>query len=97
MHPYRTPFPSESESDVAASEPELRLAFRVMTFVGAVQVASAILQPGPPSLQTLFGGACFIAGMAWLLRHRQVERRPVASRGRTRCRGRLRSVPAVGR
>lgn len=71
MHPYRTPLPPESEPDVAAGEPGLRLAFRVMTFVGAVQVASAIAHSGPPSLQTLFGGACFLAGMAWLLRHRQ--------------------------
>lgn len=69
MHPYRAPLPSESEPEVSASEPGLRLAFRVMTFVGAVQVAIAIPHCGPPSLQTLFGGACFIAGMAWLLRH----------------------------
>jgi hypothetical protein len=71
MHPYRTPLPSESEPDIAASEPGLRLAFRVMTLVGAVQVASAIPNSGSSSLQTLFGGACFIAGMAWLLRHRR--------------------------
>lgn len=71
MHPYRTPLPSASDLDVAASDQGLRLAFRVMTFVGAVQVAIAIPQPGPPSLQTLFGGGCLIAGMAWLLRHRR--------------------------
>jgi hypothetical protein len=63
--------PLESGPDAAASEQGLRLAFRVMTFVGAVQVAIAIPHPGPPSLQTLFGGACFIAGTAWLLRHRR--------------------------
>lgn len=71
MHPYRTSLPSESRSDVAASEPGLRLAFCVMTFVGAIQVTLAIPHSGPRSLQTLFGGACFIAGMAWLLRHRR--------------------------
>ena len=69
MHPYRDPSPPEPARDLPAREPGLRLAFGVMTFVAAVQVASAIPHPGPPSLQTLFGGACFIAGMAWLLRH----------------------------
>jgi hypothetical protein len=71
MHPYRDGSPPEPEHDLAASEPGLRLAFGVMAFVGAVQVAIAIPHSGPPSLQTLFGGACFVAGMAWLLRHRR--------------------------
>lgn len=70
MHPYRDTSSQEPARDGAEIEPGLRLAFRVMTFVGAVQVAVAIPHSGPPSLQTLFGGACFIAGMAWLLRHR---------------------------
>ena len=77
MHPYRNDSAPEPEHDIDASEPGLRLAFRVMAFVGAVQVAIAIPHfghPGPPSLQTLFGGACFIAGMAWLLRHRHRHR-----------------------
>ncbi|HEU4727002.1 MAG TPA: hypothetical protein VFT22_03915 [Kofleriaceae bacterium] len=69
MHPYRTTsFRDHSEMD--AGEPDLRLAVGVMTFAGAVQVAIALPHPGLPSLQTLFGGACFVAGLAWLLRHR---------------------------
>lgn len=71
MHPYRDSSLPDPEHDIAASEPGLRLAFCVMTFVGAVQVAIAVPRSGPPSLQTLFGGACFIAGLAWLLRHRR--------------------------
>lgn len=63
MHRYRDS-PLEPERDIATREPGLRLAFGVMTFVGAVQVATAISHSGPPSLQTLFVGACFIAGMA---------------------------------
>lgn len=70
MHPYRHASPPGAERDIATLEPGLRLAFGVMTFVGAVQVAISIPHSGPPSLQTLFGGACFIAGTAWLLRHR---------------------------
>jgi uncharacterized membrane protein YgdD (TMEM256/DUF423 family) len=70
MHPYRTS-PSCEPTESVEREPGLRLAFGVMTFVGAVQVASALLHRDPPSLQTLFGGACFVAGMAWLLRHRR--------------------------
>ena len=71
MHPYRTSSPPEPEIDDHASDHGLRLAFGVMTFVGAVQVAIALPHAGPPSTQTLFGGACFIAGLAWLLRHCQ--------------------------
>lgn len=70
MHPYRDSSAPEPGHDIAASEPGLRLAFAVMTVVAAVQVAVAIPHSGSPSLQTMFGGACFIAGMAWLLRHR---------------------------
>jgi hypothetical protein len=69
MHPYRDPSPPEPARELAAREPGLQLAFGVMTFVAAVQVAAAIPHHGPPSLQSLFGGACFLAGMAWLLRH----------------------------
>jgi hypothetical protein len=47
-----------------------KLAFGVLTFVGAVQVASALLHLGTPGWQTLFGAACFIAGLSWLIRHR---------------------------
>jgi hypothetical protein len=68
MHPYRDPSFPEPTRDLPVREPGLRLAFGVMTFVAAVQVAVAIPHSGPASLQTLFGGACLIAGM-WLLRH----------------------------
>lgn len=70
MHPYRDASPSEPERDSPASEPGPGLAFGVMTVVGAVQVAIALPHSGLPSLQTVFGGACFIAGVAWLVRHR---------------------------
>jgi hypothetical protein len=70
MHPYRTSSASE-EPEIAEREPGLRLAFGVTTFVGAVQVAIALPPSCPPSLQTWFGGACFVAGLAWLLRHRR--------------------------
>jgi hypothetical protein len=43
----------------------------VMTLVGAVQVAIALPHPEIPSLQIVFGGACFAAGLGWLLRHRR--------------------------
>jgi hypothetical protein len=69
MHPYRDPSPPQGPEDLPAREPGLRLAFGVMTFVAAVQVAASIPHYGPLSLQTVFGGACFIAGVVWLLRH----------------------------
>ena len=71
MHPYRTPTPPDPETRVAVTDDGCKLAFGVLTFVGAVQVASALLHAGPPSAQTLFGASCFIAGFAWLIRHRE--------------------------
>ncbi|HET7504718.1 MAG TPA: hypothetical protein VFK02_27035 [Kofleriaceae bacterium] len=71
MHPYRTPSPPLPETRVASDDGGLRLAFRVMTFVGAVQVASELPYGFPPSGQTVFGAACMIAGLVWLLRHRE--------------------------
>ena len=70
MHPYRTSSPPEPDHEDTGDH-GLRLAIGVMTFVGAVQVAIALPHSGPPSTQTMFGGACFIAGLAWLLRHCQ--------------------------
>jgi hypothetical protein len=71
MHPYRISCPPEPETNVAAGDDGERFAFRVLTFVGAVQVAAALPHSGPASGQTLFGAACFIAGLVWLLRHRR--------------------------
>jgi hypothetical protein len=71
MHPYRTSCPPQPETHVAAGDDDSRLAFRVLTFLGAVQVASALPHPGPPSGQTLFGAVCFVWGLVWLLRHRR--------------------------
>ena len=71
MHPYRTPSPPHPETRVAVADDGRKLAFGVLTFVGAVQVASALPHPGIPGWQTLFGAACFIAGLAWLIRHRE--------------------------
>lgn len=70
MHPYRTPSPPQRETRVAATDDGRKLAFGVLTFVGAVQVASALAHPSTPTWQTLFGAACFVAGVAWLIRHR---------------------------
>lgn len=70
MHPYRTSSYPDPETDVAISGDGRALAFGVLTVVGAVQVASALLHPGTPASQTLFGAACFVAGLAWLIRHR---------------------------
>jgi len=67
VHPYRTPSPPPAESTAIARDGR-KLAFGVLTFVGAVQVASALPHPGAPELQTLFGAACFAAGLAWLIR-----------------------------
>jgi hypothetical protein len=71
MHPYRTPPTLEATADGADDAGGLRLAFRVMTTVATVQIAIAVPDLGQPSLQTLFSAACFIAGVGWLLRHRQ--------------------------
>jgi uncharacterized membrane protein YgdD (TMEM256/DUF423 family) len=68
MHPYRTACPPEPETANAASDDGVGLAFGVMTFVGAVQCVAALAHSGPPASQTVIGGACFIAGLAWLLR-----------------------------
>ena len=66
MHPYRTPcFP---EPETSNDDDGARCAFGVMTFVGAVQVAAALLHPGVPFAHALLGGACVIAGIAWLVR-----------------------------
>lgn len=70
MHPYRTPSPPGPETTVAVTDDGGKLAFGVLTAVGAVQVAIALPHPGAPSAQTLFGAACFVAGLAWLIRHR---------------------------
>ena len=70
MHPYRTPSPPDPDLSVAATDDGRKLAFGVLTAVGAVQVASALPHPGTPSAQTLFGAACFVAGLVWLIRHR---------------------------
>jgi hypothetical protein len=43
MHPYRPPFVPEPGPGVAADNDGCRMAFRVMTFVGVVQVAIARL------------------------------------------------------
>jgi hypothetical protein len=50
----------------AETERGLRLAVRVMTVAGVVEVASLATL----SLQTVFGAACCVAGLAWLVRHR---------------------------
>jgi hypothetical protein len=71
MHPYRTPPMLAATADEADDAGGLRLAFRVMTVVAAVQVAIAASDVGEPSLQTLFSAGCLVAGLAWLLRHRQ--------------------------
>jgi hypothetical protein len=71
MHPYRTACPPPPEPN-AAGDDGFRLSFRVLTFVGAVQVAAALPHPGPPSGQTVFGAACFLVGLTWLLRHRRL-------------------------
>ncbi len=71
MHPYRTPPSLAATADGADDAAGLRLAFRVMTMVAAVQVAIAVPDLGQASLQALFSAACFVAGLAWLLRHRQ--------------------------
>lgn len=63
--------PPQPEANVAAGDDGCRLAFRVLTFVSAVQVAIALPHSGLPSTQTLFGAACFVAGLAWLLWHRR--------------------------
>ena len=65
MHPYRTPCLPEPET--RATDDGALCAFGVMTFVGAIQVAAALVLP-VPAAQTLFGGACTVAGVAWLLR-----------------------------
>ena len=68
MHPYRDPYTLQPQ--VTAVDEGSRLAFGVMTIVGAVQVASAMLYPGAPWTETLFGAACFLVGVVWLVRHR---------------------------
>lgn len=67
MHPYRTSCPPDPETEVAITDDGRKIAFGVLAFVGAVQVAIALPHPGPPSAQTLFGAVCFIAGLVWLI------------------------------
>jgi hypothetical protein len=69
VHPYRIAPVMPAEPALRAPEPGLRLPFGVMTTLGAVQVASGVLHPAP--LQTAFGGACVLAGLAWLVGHRR--------------------------
>lgn len=71
MHPYRAAPTLDATTDEADDARGIRLAFRVMTVVAAVQVAIAVPDVGEPSLQTLFSAGCLVAGVAWLLRHRQ--------------------------
>ena len=68
MHPYRVPHGPDPARRVAAEEGGGWFAFGVMTFAGAVQVAIGVAQGGPPSIATVFGAACFVSGLAWLLR-----------------------------
>ena len=71
MHPYRAAPTLDATADEADDARGIRLAFRVMTVVAAVQVAIAVPDVGELSLQTLFSAGCLVAGVAWLLRHRQ--------------------------
>ena len=61
----------DPEPRVAVRVDGKRLVFGVLTLVGAVQVAIALPHPGSPSVPTLFGAACLVAGLGWLLRHRE--------------------------
>jgi len=70
MHPYRTLLQDAQPAVDAETEHGLRLAFRVMTAAGLVEVASAAPSLAALSLQTVFGAACCVAGLAWLVRHR---------------------------
>ncbi|HTR55434.1 MAG TPA: hypothetical protein VMJ10_32370 [Kofleriaceae bacterium] len=69
-HPYRAASSPEHEPKIAAGDDGLRLAFAVMTFTGAIEVGIAIVHPGTPPTAIVFGASCFVAGLAWLLRHR---------------------------
>lgn len=71
MHPYRTPPTLDANANEVDDAGGLRLAIRVMTVVAAVQVATSVPSFGEPSPPALFGGACFIAGLVWLLRRRR--------------------------
>ncbi|HUJ60673.1 MAG TPA: hypothetical protein VLX92_19360 [Kofleriaceae bacterium] len=71
-HPYRTPPTSpQPEPRVATGDDGMRLAMGVMAFTGAIQVGIGIVHPGTPSAATVFGASCFVAGLAWLSRHRE--------------------------
>jgi hypothetical protein len=70
MHPYRTLLQEPPPSVDVETERGLRLAIWVTTTAGIVQVASALPRAAPVSWQTAFGGACFVAGLVWLVRHR---------------------------
>ena len=67
MHPYRTAPPVADSDDTDAGG--LRLALAVLAVLGAVQLASGLVA-AQPSWDTAFGGVCFVAGLAGLLRHR---------------------------
>ena len=60
MHPYRTAPTTES---IHAEEAGYKLAFGVLAFFSAVQVATALPHGGPFAAQTLFGVACLVAGL----------------------------------
>ena len=88
MHPYRTPLPPESEPDVAASDPGLRLAFGVMTFVGALSLRDGDPVVGPglslliAALALTWLAVCALgAGYLALGNGRRVFERPVVSSG----------------
>lgn len=68
VHPYRTAPPAAEIDDADASG--LHLALGVLALVGAVQLVSGFVA-GPPSLETAFGAACFVASLVWLRRHRR--------------------------
>ena len=69
MHPYRTAPPVVDAQD--SDEGGLRLALGVLAVLGAVQLASGVVAAAPLSLESAFGGACFVAGLAGLVRHRR--------------------------
>ena len=48
----------------------MRFVVGVLTLYGVIQLARVLPHVGPPSLQTLLGASCFMAGAGWLLRHR---------------------------
>jgi len=66
-HPYRTPWAPEPQPPIRRTL-DATVAFAVLAFTGAVQLASSLVVPDQPPAFTLAGGAALIAALGWFAR-----------------------------